>query len=66
MSKLIRRIALASTVAAVLALVPVTISPAGSVELNGACASGNCESAPRGFCAQPDAPPVLNAKPSIG
>ena len=33
---------LAASIAAALFLVPVSISPAGSIELDGVCASANC------------------------
>lgn len=66
MSKAIRRLALASALAAVLALVPFSVSTAGGVDVNGACASGACEPTPRGLCVQPDSPPVANAKPAVG
>ena len=66
MPKLIRRLAVASFVAAGLTLIPVSVSSVGTIETNEACASGNCKDAVRGMCIDSDGTPIYNARSVVG
>ena len=65
MSARARTLGLASLIALALALIPASVTPTGGLEINGLCASGDCERSPGSICMS-DGPPKMGYKSVIG
>lgn len=65
MSKIQRSLAIGFVLALAWTFVPASISPTGGIELDGLCASGDCERKAGAFCVD-GGQPIFNYRNVIG
>ncbi len=66
MSSRIRTFGVATLIALAFALIPASVAPTGGLEINGLCASADCERSLGSVCFQESGPPLWGYKLKIG